>query len=391
MTLSKINNNKDTGAKAERFFIKTYGCQMNFHDSGLIENGLLKNGFRKAGSASDADIVIFNTCSVRSHADHKILSELGRFKKNVPDKKIVLAGCFAKQIKLKSANGINKNEAGPSFDYCFGPDEIMSIPDVLKRGNNDAEPEPIEEYFYDKEPENGAAVVKITEGCNNYCSYCIVPYVRGEERSIPFEIIYNAVKKLVSKGVEEILLLGQNVNSYLSPEGGKKDFCYLLNGLSGISGIKKIKFLTSHPKDFNDGLIETVCGNDKISREIHLPVQAGSDKILSAMNRGYSRKDYLTLVEKIRSRRTDISISTDIIVGFPGETEEDFQMTVSLMEEVKFDFIFGFKYSPRPFTKAFEIADDVPLEAKKERLERVFQKQKETKQGNLKIKQLTGG
>ena len=361
---------------------------MNFHDSGLIESGLLKNGFRKADSVNDAGIVILNTCSVRDHADHKILSELGRLKKNGPDKKVVLAGCFAKQIKLKTESEKHKTEAGLCFDYCFGPDEIMSIPDMLKYENRYAKESYnddykdiglIEEYFYDKKPENGVAAVKITEGCNNFCSYCIVPYVRGEERSIPLEIIYNTVKKQVSKGAKEILLLGQNVNSYLSPEDGKKDFCFLLNTLSDISGITKIKFLTSHPKDFNDGLIETVCGNGKISKEIHLPVQAGSDKILSAMNRGYNRKDYLKLVEKLRNGLSDISISTDIIVGFPGETEEDFQMTVSLMEEVKFNFIFGFKYSPRPFTKAFELKDDVFLEDKKERLERISQKQKEIK------------
>ncbi len=358
---------------------------MNFHDSGLIESGLLKKGFHQADSVNDADIIIFNTCSVRDHADHKIVSELGRLKKNHSNKKVVLAGCFAKQIELRNKAGANKTGASLFFDYCLGPDEVLSIPDILKYGNEsekDAYSDDykdfglIEEYFYDKKPENGAAAVKITEGCNNFCSYCIVPYVRGEERSIPFEIIYNTIKKQVSKGAEEILLLGQNVNSYLSPEGGKKDFCFLLNALSEIEGIFKIKFLTSHPKDFNDGLIETVCGNGKISKEIHLPVQAGSDRILSAMNRGYTRKDYLRLVEKLRNGHSDISISTDIIVGFPGETEEDFQMTISLMDEVKFDFIFGFKYSPRPFTKAFEIADDVSLEVKKERLERIFQKQK---------------
>ncbi len=345
---------------------------MNLHDSGLIENGLLKNGFHKADSVSDAGIVILNTCSVRDHADHKILSELGRLKKTCPDKKIVLAGCFAKQIKLKTESEKRKSEIGHFFDYCFGPDEIPSIPDVLKRKNA---------FVKDNKdfvkPQNDAATVKITEGCNNFCSYCIVPYVRGEERSIPFEIIYNTVKEQVSKGVKEILLLGQNVNSYLSPEDGNKDFVFLLNALSEIKGAFKIKFLTSHPKDFNDGLIETVCKNGKISKEIHLPVQSGSDKILSAMNRGYTIKDYLNLVEKLRNGYSDISVSTDIIVGFPGETEEDFQMTVSLMEEVKFDFIFGFKYSPRPFTKSFEIPDDISMGIKKERLETVFQKQKE--------------
>jgi len=372
-SLNKLNkpNNK--------FFIKTYGCQMNFHDSGLIESGLLKNGFIKADSANEAGIIILNTCSVRDHADHKILSELGRLKKNGRDKKIVLAGCFAKQVKLKKEAWTDKTGAGLFFDYCAGPDEILSIPDILKYEKYENASKEKEEFFYDKKPENNASSVKIIEGCNNFCSYCIVPFVRGREKSVPFEIIYNTVNRLVLKGAEEILLLGQNVNSYSSPEDGKKDFSFLLNSLSDIPGIKKIKFLTSHPKDFNDGLIETVCGNDKISKEIHLPVQSGSDKILSAMNRGYTRNDYLKLIQKLRNGCSDISVSTDIIVGFPGETGEDFEMTLSLMEEVKFDFIFGFKYSSRPFTKASEFKDDVLLEIKKERLETVFKKQKEIK------------
>ncbi len=359
---------------------------MNFHDSGLIESGLIKKGFHKAASAGDADIIILNTCSVRDHADHKILSELGRLKKNGPDKKVVLAGCFAKQIKLRMESEKHKQETGLFFDYCLGPDETMSIPDILGQENSYKKENYInddykdfgllEEYFYDKKPQNSVASIKIIEGCNNYCSYCIVPYVRGEERSIPFKIIYNTVKEQILKGAKEILLLGQNVNSYLSPEEKGKDFVFLLNTLSEIEGSFKIKFLTSHPKDFSENLIETVCENRKISGDIHLPVQSGSDKILAAMNRGYSRKDYLKLIENIRIGRPDVSISTDIIVGFPGETEEDFQMTVSLMEEVRFDFIFAFKYSPRPFTKAFKIVDDVSMEIKKERLETIFQKQK---------------
>lgn len=389
MTSSKIKANN-------RFFIKTYGCQMNVHDSDLIENGLVKKGFKKAGSVEDADIVVFNTCSVRDNADHKVISELGRLKKNYADKKIVLAGCFAKQIKLKK-----EQNGSIYFDYCFAPEEIFSIPDILKNntvandtdGSNETsqnyslteQPEEylenagkIEEYFYDKKPENdGTASVKITEGCNNFCSYCIVPYVRGRERSIPIGIIYKTIKNLIDKGAAEITLLGQNVNSYMSPDDCKKDFCFLLNAASGIEGSFKIKFLTSHPKDFNDKLIDTVCGNDKITKEIHLPVQSGSDKILAMMNRGYTNADYLKLVRKLKNGHPDISISTDIIVGFPGETEEDFEDTLKLIEEAEFSSIFAFKYSPRPFTKASKFNDDILLEVKKERLEKVFQKYKE--------------
>ena len=389
MTSSKIKSNN-------RFFIKTYGCQMNVHDSDLIESGLVKKGFKKAVSVEDADIVVFNTCSVRDNADHKVISELGRLKKNYADKKIVLAGCFAKQIKLKKEQNGNMY-----FDYCFAPEEIFSIPDILANnaavndigGSNETRqdyylaerPEEylenagkIEEYFYGKKPENdGTASVKITEGCNNFCSYCIVPYVRGRERSIPIGIIYKTVKNLIDKGASEITLLGQNVNSYVSPDDDKKDFRFLLNTVSEIEGSFKIRFLTSHPKDFNDKLIDTVCGDNKIAKEIHLPVQSGSDKILAMMNRGYNSADFLKLVRKLKNGNIDISISTDIIVGFPGETEKDFEDTLKLIEEAEFSSIFAFKYSPRPFTKAFKFNDDVLLEVKKERLERVFQKYKE--------------
>ncbi|MCL4498230.1 MAG: tRNA (N6-isopentenyl adenosine(37)-C2)-methylthiotransferase MiaB [Deltaproteobacteria bacterium] len=384
------------GVKKNRIFIKTYGCQMNFHDSGLIEDGFLKNGFDKAGSLRDADIVILNTCSVRENADHKIVSEIGRLK---GDKKIVLTGCFAKQIKLKKEKGIKVNNVDIPVDYCFSPDEILSIPEILadnfkknynyndgigkrtgaitKETKDDYQNfNLVEEYFYNKKVDSGFATIKIIEGCNNFCSYCIVPFVRGKERSIPFEIIYSSAKRYADKGVRELLLLGQNVNSYLSPEDDKKDFSYMLESLTKIDGIKKIKFLTSHPKDFNDKLIELIASNDKISKSIHLPVQSGSDRILSAMNRGYIRRDYLNLIEKLRKKCPDAAFSTDIIVGFPTETKEDFNMTLSLIDEAGFDFLFGFKYSPRPFTKALEFKDDISLEEKKERLEMVFEKQK---------------
>ena len=388
----------------KKFFIKTFGCQMNFHDSELLDAGLVKEGFRRADSAGDADIIIFNTCSVRDHADHKIVSELGRLKKKNPDKKVVLAGCFAKQVKLNGGHdgrplSGGRGSRGLSFDYCFGPDEISSIPSVLNseipsnlaerggepgRGYENFDSGLIEKYYRDKKPGESAAAVKITEGCDNYCSYCIVPYVRGSERSMPSGVIYDAVKALVSGGTKEILLLGQNVNSYRAPDDPRIDFAGLLESLSAIKGLGMVKFLTSHPRDFNDGLIELVVSNDKISKEIHLPVQSGSDRVLSAMNRGYTRRDYLRLVRKLKNGpsgnlKTGISVSTDIIVGFPGESEEDFRMTLSLMEEARFDSIFAFKYSPRPFTKAFEILDDVSVEEKKERLESVFKKYNEIK------------
>lgn len=369
---------------------------MNVHDSAILAGEMLNEGFQNAESIPEADIVIFNTCSVRDHADHKVVSELGRLKKKFPDKEVVLAGCFAKQIKLRKETpaGRKKNKKdrqAKHYDYCFAPEESALIPSALANktaveglrfDGNDWAPSAAymgsartaeSEYPY---PETS---VKITEGCNNYCSYCIVPYVRGPERHVPLKDIEEAVRRFAGSGKGNILLLGQNVNSYSAPDAPGIDFCSLISRLSLIDGVNSIKFLTSHPRDFNDRLIEAVCSNRKISKEIHLPVQSGSDRILRAMNRGYDREYYVNLVNKLRKGRPDISLSTDIIVGFPGESCGDFQMTLSLIGEMDFDYIFAFKYSPRPFTKAFEIYDDVPVEEKKERLEAVFEKLKETK------------
>lgn len=381
---------------------------MNFHDSALLREGLAKKGFAVTNSQNDADIVIFNTCSVRDHAEHKVASDIGRVKEG---KKIVLAGCFAGQVKIKKATGGNTGYAGINADYCFSPGEIMSIPDILLEkesktqnefagvlqgvhksppfanpdltGDNYRDFAIIEDYFYNKDITEECETIKIMEGCNNYCTYCIVPYVRGEERSVPFDIIYKTAEIYAEKGVKEILLLGQNVNSYSSPEDGKKDFKFLLNSISKIEGIEKIRFISPHPKDLNDDLIETICKNDKISKAIHLPVQSGSDKILSLMERNYTSGEYINIVEKIRKILPDAVFSTDIIVGFPGETESDFNSTLELLEKIGFDFIFGFKYSPRPFTKAFKIKDDVSVEQKKERLSRLFSKQAAVFKSNI--------
>ncbi len=391
-----------------KFYIKTYGCQMNFHDSALLEEGMLQKGFKKTSSGVDADIIILNTCSVREHADHKVLSDIGRIKTGEEKKdgkngkKVILAGCYAKQKIMSATSGAinenikNINEKPLPVNYLFGPEDILSIPDVLANGythsgkkiyceaapNNDLYYSKIKNLsnnkykFKDAHP-NSSEFIKITEGCNNYCSYCIVPYVRGTERSTPSDIILKTIKNYAEKGVGEIVLLGQNVNSYRSPDDNSHDFVFLLKKASEIEGIRKIKFLTSHPKDINDSVIELIAECDKISKELHLPFQSGSDRILNAMNREYSRARYLNIIKKLKSRCPAIVLSTDIIVGFPGETDEDFEMTLSLMKEVEFNFIFGFKYSPRPFTKAYGMEDNVALSIKKARLNRVFEVQKE--------------
>ncbi len=433
-------------AETLKFYIKTYGCQMNFHDSSLLEESLIFKGFKKASSLNDANIIILNTCSVRDNADHKIMSDIGRIDKN---KKIILAGCYAQQ-KIKQKINLNKNKTKNNktkkdlhINYYVSPEDILSIPDILEKefkilfnsinnniisntinnnnniGNsieNNAENDiivcndeddkadinnknknienlytnkfknesyykRIEKSFNQRSEKKGALnyteYLKITEGCDNYCSYCIVPHVRGREKSIPLNILLNTVEKYAQKNVQEIVLLGQNVNSYKSPDNPDYDFIYLLKKIAENKNIKKIKFLTSHPKDMSDEVIDLIGKEDKISKCLHLPVQSGSDRILKLMNRGYDRNHYLNLIKKIKSSYTEILLSTDIIVGFPGESEEDFELTLSLIKEIEFEFIYGFKYSPRPFTAALNYRDyNIPLNTKKERLNKLFDLQK---------------
>jgi len=390
------------------FYIKTYGCQMNFHDSELLEDGLVFKGFKKAASLNDADIIILNTCSVRDNADHKILSDIGRIADK--NKKIILAGCYAQQKIKQNTNikniNINKNKAEDnsviiaknsenkelSVNYYVSPEDILSIPDMLEKQfksllKNTAVNSADSNYYKrleksfnlraeNKDLLNRTQYLKITEGCNNFCSYCIVPYVRGAEKYIPLNILLGTAEKYAEKNVEEIILLGQNVNSYKSPENPDYNFAYLLKKIAEIKNIKKIKFLTSHPKDMSDEVIELIGNENKISKSLHLPVQSGSDRILKLMNRGYDRNHYSELIKKIKSNCPDILLSTDIIVGFPGETDEDFEQTLSLIKETGFEFIYGFQYSQRPFTAALNYKDDVPLKIKKERLNKLFELQK---------------
>lgn len=433
-----------------KFYIKTYGCQMNFHDSSLLEESLIFKGFKKASSLNDANIIILNTCSVRDNADHKIMSDIGRIDKN---KKIILAGCYAQQ-KIKQNINLNKNnkikQAKESntkelhINYYVSPENILSIPDILEKEfkilfnninnniisnninnnsdnyidnkienntdnnvtacdstdgksdinnknknienlytnkfKNESYYKRIEKSFNLRSEKKGTLnyteYLKITEGCDNYCSYCIVPHVRGREKSIPLNILLNTVEKYAQKNVKEIVLLGQNVNSYKSPDNSDYNFIYLLKKIAENKNIKKIKFLTSHPKDMSDEVIDLIGKENKISKCLHLPVQSGSDRILKLMNRGYDGNHYLNLIKKIKSSCPEILLSTDIIVGFPGESEEDFELTLSLLKEIEFEFIYGFKYSPRPFTAALNYKDDVPLNTKKERLNKLFDLQK---------------
>lgn len=349
-----------------RFFIQTFGCQMNVYDSGLIEQGLESKGYFPAKSAKDADLIIINTCAVRGHAEERALSAIGELKKlkqDNPNVIIVLAGCLAQHYQKKIFKKFSQ------IDLVLGTDQIIDLPvlldDVLASHRKTVAVE--RKKFSAKLKGIGAkhSFVTIIRGCDNACAYCIVPSVRGPAVSRPKEEIIAEIEDLAASGTKEITLLGQNVNAYRQ-DGGS--FSSLLSLIEQIAGIEKIGFVTNHPKDMIREIIETIAGMEKFSGSLHLPVQSGSDRVLEKMNRGYTRKHYLQLIKTIRQFLPNCRITTDIIVGFPGETETDFKQTLSLVEEIKFAAAYTFKYSLRPGTVSSRLENNIPLEVKKERL-----------------------
>ncbi|MGN1095075.1 MAG: tRNA (N6-isopentenyl adenosine(37)-C2)-methylthiotransferase MiaB [Eubacteriales bacterium] len=363
--------------------VVTYGCQQNEADSEKIAGMLKSCGYDIVKEASLADVIIVNTCAVREHAEERALSRTGgykHFKAERPWLKIGICGCMVS--KNDTAEKIKKSY--PYVDFVFGTEKLSHMPEILYRTiekgkrvfvQNDGETE-IAEGLPVLRESNFRAWVSIMYGCNNFCTYCIVPYVRGRERSRRPEKIIEEVRTLVESGCREITLLGQNVNSYGKEFSGECDFSELLRRICEIEGDFLIRFMTSHPKDASRTLIDVMAENKKIARHFHLPVQSGSDRILKAMNRHYNRESYLSLVKYMREKMPDIAISTDIIVGFPGETEEDFEDTLSLMREVKYDMIFSFIYSRRTGTPAAEM-EQVPDEIKSARMERLLRLQNE--------------
>ncbi|MEI7904273.1 MAG: tRNA (N6-isopentenyl adenosine(37)-C2)-methylthiotransferase MiaB [Candidatus Firestonebacteria bacterium] len=356
------------------FYLHTMGCQMNKYDSELISGLLIKEGFKPAVSEQQADIVILNTCSVRALAAQKAYSYLGRLaKRKKKDKKLILvmSGCVAEQDGLEARDRI------PGLDLVIGPSKIREIGKYLKetirkkRGTIAVGDEGID-WKADpliKRVSPSKAWITVSKGCNSFCSYCIVPYVRGRELSRPFEDILKEARELAAAGYSEINLLGQNVNTYGKDIPGHRDFSDLLKELASIEGRFRIFFMTSHPKDIPIKLIDTVAGSSKISPLFHLPVQSGSDRILKLMNRGYTRAGYQNNLKEIRSRVKGASITSDIIVGFPGETGEDFKETMELVSESGFDSAYTFKYSPRKGTAAAGLDDSVKQWEKEKRLE----------------------
>jgi tRNA-2-methylthio-N6-dimethylallyladenosine synthase len=363
-------------------YFKTFGCQMNVHDTERMLGVLSKDGIAAVDSPDDADIIIINTCSVREKPEEKTYSEIGRYnfskvKSNSHLRKkgkrpiIAVTGCVAQQ------RGDEIVKRFPYVDLVVGTQNIGQISKLVSEtfltgrpivktefpNNLQVESFPRKQNIY-------TSFVTIIQGCNNFCSYCIVPYVRGREISRPIDDILNEIETLIEGGIVEITLLGQNVNSYHDPIEGI-DFPELIRQVSKIDGIYRIRFVTSHPKDLSHELISCFRDIEKLSSHIHLPIQSGSDRILESMNRGYKRAEYVGKIAKLRSVRTDLSVTTDIIVGFPGESVSDFEDTLSVMEEVEFDNSFSFKYSQRPGTAAANLDDDVSLEDKSERLEKV--------------------
>ncbi len=376
---------------SKKYYLKTYGCQMNELDSSQMGRLLKKEGFLATQTPEEADLILINTCSIREKASQKLYSDIGRFrslKLQRPDLLLGVAGCQAQ------AEGIQLKKRFAYLDFILGPDHHQKISEVIKKTSEQpsfaaqlgfAQPKDYQfvNLLPDEEENQVKAFVTIMKGCDNFCSFCIVPYVRGREVCRSAEDIVSEVKQLAELGVKEVTLLGQNVNSYgmgrhrleektHSKKPGVISFTQLLKRISQETDIQRIRFTTSHPKDFPLELMEEFASNPKLAQHFHLPVQSGSNEVLKNMYRGYSYEEYLSLIENFRKLAPEASLSTDIIVGFPGETEADFQKTLQLLKEVQFDSIYSFHYSVRPKTTAANyFKDDVPLETKKERLLRL--------------------
>lgn len=359
------------------YHILTYGCQMNEHDSENIAGFLESMGYQYCENEFDADVVVMNTCSVRENADNRFFGVLGQFKKNKknnPDFIMCVCGCMPQQSWV-----VEKiREQFSWVDIIFGTQNIGEFPELLDRriktGKKqcsiiDNNPNIDEEEMKPKRMYKHKALVNITYGCNNFCTYCIVPYTRGREKSRKLEDVVSEITCLVNDGVKEVMILGQNVDSYRDVSGN--NFATLLKAINSIEGLERIRFMTSHPKDISEEMMDCFNTCDKLCHNIHLPVQSGSDVVLKRMNRHYDTEKYMSIVHKLREVCPDISISTDIIVGFPGETEEDFEKTLDIVREVRYDSAFTFLYSPRKGTPAARYEDQIPEDIKHKRFDRL--------------------
>jgi tRNA-2-methylthio-N6-dimethylallyladenosine synthase len=384
------------------FYLETFGCQMNVHDSEKVIGTLLHEGYRQVESVEQADLILYNTCSIRDKAEQKVFHRLADYKKlQAQGKKFGVLGCVAQQ------EGEKIFERAPYVSLVCGSASYNNLPQMLTQlenfppqgaqleaGNRKLETVPLvritglddrqtdqcfeTEFTARSNPHRG--YITIIEGCDKFCAYCVVPFTRGKERSRTSESVLAEARQMADLGYTEIQLLGQNVNSYQDPAGRpafRKSFAELLAAVGEVDGIKRVRFTTSHPRDFGRDIIDAIDAVPTLCDHVHLPVQSGSDKILDAMQRLYTREQYLERIMWMKSAKRDIAITTDVIVGFPGESEKDFMQTLSLLEEVGYDAVFSFKYSPRPNTPAISLEDAIPDEEKSRRLEVLMQRQKQ--------------
>lgn len=364
-----------------KIYIKTFGCQMNEYDSDKMADVLGDaEGLEKTDRPEEADVILFNTCSVREKAQEKVFHDLGRvkhLKRENPNLIIGVGGCVASQ------EGAAIVERAPYVDLVFGPQTLHRLPDLISKRRASGRPQvdisfPEIEKFDHMPParvEGATAFVSIMEGCSKYCTFCVVPYTRGEEVSRPLDDILTEIATLVGQGVKEVTLLGQNVNAWRAPISRDSedigDFAFLLECVHEVPGIERIRYTTSHPREMTQRVIDAYAKLPKLVSQLHLPVQSGSDRVLAAMKRGYTALEYKAVVRKLRAARPDLSLTSDFIVGFPGETEEDFEKTMKLIDDVGFDGSFSFVYSARPGTPAADLADDTPQDVKLARLARL--------------------
>src|SRR5271169_4532419 len=362
------------------FYIETFGCQMNFHDSEKVVGTLISEGYQQVEREEDADLIVYNTCSIRDKAEQKVFHRLNDFKKlHKEGKRFAVLGCVAQQ------EGEKIFERAPYVSLVAGSASYRNLPQMLVQlgqgatritGLDDRQTEETFETEFTARSNPHRGYITIIEGCDKFCAYCVVPFTRGKERSRTSESVLAEARQMADLGYTEIQLLGQNVNSYKDP-AGKKTFAELLAAVGEIPDIKRVRFTTSHPRDFGRDIVDAIDSVPTLCDHVHLPVQSGSDRVLSAMQRLYTRQQYLERIAWMKAAKRPISITSDIIVGFPGETEEDFAQTLSLLDEVGYDAVFSFKYSPRPNTPSLALEDAIPDEEKSRRLDVLMATQKQ--------------
>ncbi len=361
--------------QAGAFYLETYGCQMNLADSELIRGVLSEAGLRPAGAPEQADVILLNTCAIREHAEQRVAQRVRQLiaaRRESGRTRIGLAGCMAQHHRERLLERI------PGLDFVVGPDGYRRLPELLACDRPVADVRlDRSETYEDVAPIRDAGVrawLTIMRGCNRFCTFCVVPYVRGRERSLPPDVLIDELRRVADAGYREVVLLGQTVNAY---RWGDVDFAQLLRRCNAVEGIERIRFTSPHPADMSDATIEAMAECEKVAPYVHLPVQSGSDRILAAMDRGHTVAEYLRLVDRLRKALPELALSTDVIVGYPGETEEDFEQTSRLMDEVDFDHAFLFKYSRREGTRAFDLGETVDEQTKTARLERLIAEQEE--------------